>query len=184
MNQFPKALMFAGKEPFPTIYVDSQKEEEVGLHLPFCISWFLFCHIVYNIHRKWFGLIVLLKRVLTHWINLSILVIVFLLLPCFSGGQWFLRHKWRMQRRPLTVSRWRMMPKKRRRCVLLFSSHQLLLELYKTCSSIFVSNHVFILPRQWQPGLEHLCFGLSVWSRLTSITWINMKPSHVVIKVE
>lgn len=26
----PKALMTAGKEPFPTIYVDSQKENEVG----------------------------------------------------------------------------------------------------------------------------------------------------------
>lgn len=25
-----QALMFAGKEPFPTIYVESQKEGEVG----------------------------------------------------------------------------------------------------------------------------------------------------------
>ena len=28
-SPFPKALMTVGKEPFPTIYVDSQKENEV-----------------------------------------------------------------------------------------------------------------------------------------------------------
>lgn len=31
MIKSSQALMFAGKEPFPTIYVDSQKEGEVGL---------------------------------------------------------------------------------------------------------------------------------------------------------
>lgn len=43
-----QALFFAGKEPFPTIYVDSQKEGEVGLdvqlfsncHLSNCITYY------------------------------------------------------------------------------------------------------------------------------------------------
>lgn len=42
-NQSLQALMFAGKEPFPTIYVDSQKEGEVGSECPFFL--FLNSHI-------------------------------------------------------------------------------------------------------------------------------------------
>ncbi len=35
MNKSSQALMFTGKEPFPTLYVDSQKEGEVGLKKSF-----------------------------------------------------------------------------------------------------------------------------------------------------
>lgn len=34
-----QALMFAGKEPFPTIYLESQKEGEVGLEYRFLIIY-------------------------------------------------------------------------------------------------------------------------------------------------
>lgn len=34
-----QALMFAGKEPFPTIYLESQKEGEVGLEYGFLIIY-------------------------------------------------------------------------------------------------------------------------------------------------
>lgn len=47
----------------------------------------------------------------------------FLVLPILSSGQWSQRRRWRTQRRPLTASRWSVMPKTRRRCVFYRSLH-------------------------------------------------------------
>lgn len=47
MIKSPQALMVAGKEPFPTIYVDSQKEGEVGLKQTTNENLYFYSHILH-----------------------------------------------------------------------------------------------------------------------------------------
>lgn len=88
-----------GRSLFPPSMWTRRRRERLTISIMSMISllWY----------RKWFCFV--------EEIMFRDLVITFLI--SLSGGQWSLRRRWRMQRKPSIESRWRTMPKTRKRFV-------------------------------------------------------------------